>query len=83
MKLWKKKEEEANIRTNAEEANKKWDELQGEIDKLCEYSDLLCPLTHLSYSLIHNDDCIHNNVLYRAIKERIEKLEKQQKEIEI
>ncbi len=81
MRLYKRKEDEAKLKADLDEANKKYKKIGAEIEKLLEYSALLCPLITIGYSFQQGD--IHNHVLYDAIKEKIEKLKKQQKEIEI
>ncbi len=83
MKLFKKKEGEEKVKQAAQKANEKWDKLQHEIDELNKYQTMFCPFTSLSFSFDSRDSNIHNNLLYRAIRERIEKLKKEQKEIEI
>lgn len=83
MKLFKKKEEEEKVKADAQKANEKWDKLQHEIDELNKYHEILCPLMSFGFSYGRGDSDIHNNILHRAIRERIEKLKAEQKQIEI
>ena len=82
MKLFKKKEEEETVKADAQKANEKWDKLQKEIDELNDYGLMLCPVTNTGYGYYLNDDNVHNNVLHRAICDRLKKLKGLLKEIE-